>query len=208
MVEYPIQTLVDAGITDVVIVTGGNRPGQFLEYLKDGSAFGLTSLALTYQKGNGGVADALRCARPFIPHCESVTVILGDNYFEEGIAACLPPKNWHDGWWGARCILKETDTPWDFGIAEVSDNQIISIEEKPNQPKSNLAIVGGYFFDFEVWEAIEQLKVSDRGELEITDVLKQYMSWGRLGYEMYDGYWSDMGTFENWMAVSQRIANK
>ena len=117
-------------------------------------------------------------------------------------------------WWraeaceGAGCILKQTDTPWDFGIAEVKDGQIISLEEKPSDPKSDLAVLGCYFFDERVWDILPEIRPSERGELEITHVLDAYMEMGQLEGYFYDGYWSDMGTFENWMTVSQRVRSK
>lgn len=210
MIEYPLATLVEAGLTDVVIVTGGNNPGTFIEYLKDGKDFGLTSLAFTYQHGSGGVAAALKCAQPCLDDEEPCVVVLGDNYFEESIRKQL------NNWWqdsrheGAVCLLRQTDTPWHFGIAEVTSppQKIISIEEKPSEPKSDLAILGCYFFDYSLWHILDTIKPSERGELEITDVLKAYLSDKWLEGYNYNGYWSDMGTFDTWTEVSQRIARR
>jgi len=217
MIEYPIQTLVDAGIRDVIVVTGGKNPGAFLELLKNGKGFGLNRLYYTYQEGNGGIADALKLAEPFVEEDEDCVVILGDNYFEDGIAECMDQwtRNKRD-WWvtkkglpaGAFCILKEVSDPERFGIAELDENRIVSIEEKPIAPKSNYAILGCYMLDSTVWKWLDQLQPSARGELEITDILRRYMNTGSLSFATYTGTWSDMGTFESWMEVSQRVMGR
>ena len=139
MVEYPIQTLVDAGIQDIILITGGKRPGAFLELLKNGREVGASKLYYSYQEGAGGIAAALKLAKPFIDDDESCVVVLGDNYFEDGLAKQI--STW-DGC-GARVFLKEVDSPWRFGVAEVKEGRIISLEEKPSDPKSNLAVLGG-----------------------------------------------------------------
>ena len=189
-------------------MTGGKRPGAFLELFRNGQDHGIKKLYYAYQTGSGGIADALKLAEPFAEKKPCV-VILGDNYFESGIAPAL--KTWSKQFkcQGAACLLKHTDTPWAFGIAEVGDEgKILSIEEKPKKPKSNMAILGCYFFDAEVWNMLPNLQASGRGELEITDVLRFYMTDDRLVSFAYDDYWSDMGTFDNWMTVSQRVASK
>lgn len=205
MVEYPLLTLVDAGITDIVLVTGGKRPGAFLELLRNGKGLGIDRLNYAYQEGSGGIADALKLASNYIPFGEPCTVILGDNYFEDGILGGV--SEWAKRGRGAHVFLKETDRPWDFGIAEVDFRVgVISIEEKPIDPKSNMAILGVYIFDYSVWERIKEVKPSSRGELEITDLLKFYMNTAELSYSLYSGFWSDMGSFESWSEVSARIA--
>ncbi len=217
MIEYPLATLVEAGIKDVIIVTGGKNPGSFLELLKNGKHYGLNRLYYTYQEGNGGIADALKLAEPFVEEDENCVVILGDNYFEDGIADCM--EQWSKeqrGWWvtakglpaGAFCILKRMTDVRAFGVAEIEENRIISIEEKPKQPKSDCAILGCYMLDSSVWKWINQLVPSARGELEITDILRRYMNTGSLSFAMYDGFWSDLGSFETWMSVSQRVMDK
>lgn len=208
MIEYPIDTLVRAGIKDIVLVTGGNRPGAFLELLKNGAGKGVSRLYYTYQEGNAGIADALKLAKPFIGSGERCVVILGDNYFEDGIISQL--TDWFDSKKACAGILvKEVDKPWDFGIAEFNEKgQVISIEEKPNNPKSSSAILGCYFFDYSLWKKIEDIKPSTRGEFEITDILKIYMKERNFRYYKYSGFWSDMGTFDNWMNVSKRVAGK
>jgi len=205
MIEYPINTLTSAGITDVVLITGGRRPGVFLEYLKDGSKFGIERLYYTHQEGAGGIPAALKLAKPFLEPGESCAVILGDNYFEDGIANGL--TEWNKTRVGAHIFLKEVDVPFIFGIAQVDKKtgKVIHLEEKPKVPRSNLAILGGYVFDNKVWEYIESLEPSARGELEITGLLECYMHNGTLGYSTYSGYWNDMGSFESWMEVSKRV---
>jgi glucose-1-phosphate thymidylyltransferase len=200
MVEYPISTLVAMGITDVVLVTGGNKPGQFLELLRNGSELGLKRLYYTYQEGNGGIVDALELAAPFVEENPCV-VILGDNYFEE-------PPRLPDKYSGAHIYLKKVAQPWHFGIATVSDKKIVKLEEKPQNSTSDLAVIGCYCFDDSVWELLPAIKASNRGEREVTDLLSLYLREGRLTYSTYQSFWSDMGTFESWMYVSSRIKAK
>mgnify|MGYP003952304229 CR=1 FL=1 len=203
MVEFPLMTLVKAGIDDIILITGGHNPGKFLEIFKNGNSIGAKRLYYTYQEGEGGIADALKMARPFMQSEEPCVVILGDNYFEDGI------KDQYNKWSknGAQVFLKEVEAPWAYGIAEIDGKKIISIEEKPKEPKSNLAIVGCYMFDYTLWSKLDNIEPSVRNELEITDVLKLYMADKGLGYSFYDGYWKDMGTFETWMETSRRIAS-
>lgn len=207
MIEYPLMTLKASGIKDILVVCGGNSSGKFIEYMGSGKGYGC-NLYYTYQDGNGGVADALLSAEKFMQPNESCSVILGDNYFEKRTLTTPQPDRHGQAIYGARVFLKKTETPWHFGVAEVTGDRITSIEEKPSEPKSDLAILGLYQFDSTVWDKIRRCEVSLRGELEITDVLKMYMAEGNLEYQMYDGYWSDMGTVESWMEVSQRIASQ
>jgi len=205
MVEYPIQTLVDAGINDIILITGGKRPGAFLELLKNGLDVGVSRIYYTYQQGSGGIAAALKLAEPFLELGEPCIVVLGDNYFEDGLSNQIASWNGH----GSHVFLKEVDCPWVFGIAEVEEGErISSIEEKPKSPKSNLAILGAYAFDYNVWKYLDLVTPSHRGELEITDVLTYYMERDELTFSMYEGYWSDMGSFDSWMEVSKRVAER
>lgn len=204
MVELPLLSLVTAGIKDIILITGGRNPGKFLEIFKNGKSLGARRLYYTYQEGEGGIADALKMAQPFMGPREPCVVILGDNYFEEGIRDQY--RSWDKK--GAHVFLKKVETPWSYGIAEIENEKVVSIEEKPENPKSDLAIVGCYMFDHSLWEKLENVKPSKRGELEITDVLESYMKEKSLGYSFYEGYWQDMGTFENWTEVSKRIAGK
>ncbi len=207
MIEYPLLTLVDAGVTDIVLVAGGKRPGAFLELLRNGKSLGIDRLNYTYQEGSGGIADALKLASNFIAPGEPCAVILGDNYFEEGISGGV--LDWEKRGRGAHVFLQETDRPWDFGIAEVDYRVgVTSIEEKPPEPRSNMAILGAYIFDYSVWDKIKEVKPSSRGELEVTDLLKIYMDTADLSYSLYSGFWSDMGSFESWSEVSARVAAK
>jgi glucose-1-phosphate thymidylyltransferase len=204
MIEYPIKTLVDAGVRDIILVTGGKRPGAFLELLKNGKDYNANRIYYTYQDGNGGISDALKLAEPFLEPGESCVVILGDNYFENNIANNI--AEWDES--GASVLLKHVEDTSGFGIADVQDGKIVSIEEKPIKPKSNLAILGLYMFDYNVWKYIKEIKPSLRDELEITDVLKFYMKNNDLNYTFYDDFWSDMGTFETWVDVSIRMAKR
>ena len=190
MVFYPIQTLVEAGITDIQIVTGGANAGDFLRLLGNGEEFGLTHLAYTYQRGEGGIADALRLVEYFATG-ESIVVILGDNIVEQSIRPAV--ERFATVGRGAKIFLKEVDDPWRFGVAEVRGDRVVSIEEKPKHPKSSYAVTGVYLYDNQVFDIIRTLKPSARGELEITDVNNTYIERGQMTYEILDGWWTDAG---------------
>jgi len=190
MIYYPVQTLVDAGITEIMIVVGGNHAGEFLRLLGNGAEFGLRHINYTYQRGEGGIAEALGLAEHFIDG-DRVVVILGDNIIERGIRGAVErfakqPR-------GARLLLKEVEDPWRFGVAEMRDGEIVSIEEKPQQPKSSFIVTGIYMYDGQVFDIIKTLKPSDRGELEITDVNNAYLRRGGLAYDVLEGWWTDAG---------------
>ncbi len=208
MIYYPLQTLINAGITDIMIVTGGNNAGDFLRLLGNGKEFGLKHINYTYQEGEGGIAAALSLAEYFAED-EPVCVVLGDNLIEKNIAKAV--KDFEKQGKGAKIILKEVPDPERFGVAEVRNGKLVSIEEKPRAPKSSLAVIGIYLFDSEVFRIVKTLKPSDRGELEITDVNNAYIKKKRMTYEMLDGWWTDAGTFESLMRaallVSQTGAN-
>ncbi len=207
MIEYPLKTLVDLGVKDIILITGGNRPGMFLELLKNGKSHGISRLYYTYQEGSGGIADALKLAEPFMTRKEKCVVILGDNYFEGDMGKQY--RYWKRSANNGSCVLlKEVEKPWDFGVAEVEDGKVVSLEEKPTNPKSNLAVLGFYMFDHKLWDYINKISPSDRGELEITDVLKFYMNSDDLSYTIYEDFWSDMGTFESRGEVANRIFEK
>jgi len=214
MIEYPLASLVEAGVDDVILVLGGKRPGDFIDLLKNGKSHGLNRLYYTYQEGEGGIADALKLAEPFIEKgddgevIEDCVVILGDNYFEESLAPFIQDfhnKRGHSP--SASILLKQVPDPERFGVAEMiaSTGQIVSIVEKPVVPVSDLAILGCYIFDGNVWDWIWDLKASARGELEITDLLNKYLDHQGLSHSMYTGHWSDMGTFDSLLAVSNRV---
>lgn len=203
MVYYPIQTLVDAGIHEILLVTGGRNAGDFLRLLGNGRDFGLKHLNYTYQEGEGGIADALSLAEHFAdggPIC----VVLGDNLIEYNI--CQAVKNFNEQQRGAKIMLKEVPDAQRFGVAEVRGSKVVGIEEKPKAPKSNYAVVGIYFYDFSVFEKIRRLKPSGRGELEITDVNNFYIAEGTLTFELLDGWWTDAGTFESLLRASNLVA--
>ncbi len=215
MIYYPIQTLVDAGIKDILIVTGGNNAGEFLRLLGDGKDFGLKHINYTYQEGEGGIADALKLAEHFADN-DRVVVILGDNIIEKDIIK--PVEEFNKQAKGARILLKKVEDPQRFGVAEFSvgggsakggkGKKIISIEEKPKKPKSDYAVTGIYMYDSQVFEIIKTLKPSGRGELEITDVNNAYLKRGELEYSMLDGWWTDSGTFESLLKANILVAKR
>ncbi|HUJ09428.1 MAG TPA: sugar phosphate nucleotidyltransferase [Verrucomicrobiae bacterium] len=190
MIFYPIQTLVDAGVRDLLIVTGGNNAGDFLRLLGNGKAFGLPHINYTHQEGEGGIAEALRLAEHFTAGRKFV-VMLGDNVIEKdirrGVAAFANQKS------GARVYLKKVPNPHAYGVAELRGERIVGIVEKPVRPKSRYAVIGIYMYDGSVFDIIKKLKPSRRGELEITDVNNAYVKRGELAYEILDGWWADAG---------------
>ena len=205
MIYYPIETLVDAGIKDILIVTGGNHAGEFLRLLGNGSEFGLKDINYTYQKGEGGIAEALDLAEHFADN-DKIVVILGDNLIEKSIKQHVSdfskqPK-------GAKILLKKVDDPERFGVAEIKGKQIIKIVEKPRQPKSDYAVTGFYMYDKKVFDIIKTLKPSGRGELEITDVNNEYIKRGEMTFAVMDGWWSDCGTHEALLRANNLVAGK
>ncbi len=205
MIYYPIQLLVDAGIKDILIVTGGPHAGEFLRLLGNGNKFGLKHINYAYQEGEGGIADALRLAEHFA-HGHRLAVVLGDNIFENNIKKHVDIFRKQKK--GARVLLKPIDDPQRFGVATIKNNKIESIIEKPKKPKSNLAVTGFYLYDAEVFNIIRTLKPSHRGELEITDVNNAYLKRKQLEYGVLDGWWSDSGTFDSLLRVNQLVAKK
>jgi len=203
MVFYPIQTLVNAGITDILLVTGGQNSGDFLRLLSNGRDFGLKHINYTYQEGEGGIADALRLAQHFVD-AEKVCVILGDNIIEGNILAAK--ETFDPAERGAHIILKEVDDPERFGCPEIRDGRIVRIEEKPKQPRSRYAVTGIYFYDATVFEKINRLRPSWRGELEITDVNNMYLEEGTLTHSLLEGWWTDAGTFESLRRATSLVA--
>jgi glucose-1-phosphate thymidylyltransferase len=190
MIFYPLQTLVNAGIKDIMMVTGGNNAGDFLRLLGDGTKFGLKHLHYTYQEKEGGIAHALGLAEHFAEG-ERVTVILGDNIIEWNIVEAV--REFRRQKSGAKIMIKRVTNPKDYGVAELKGNKIIGIVEKPKRPKSHYAVLGIYMYDNEVFDIIKTLKPSKRGELEITDVNNAYIKRGNLTYSILKGYWADAG---------------
>jgi glucose-1-phosphate thymidylyltransferase len=203
MVFYPIQTLVNAGIQDILLVTGGKNAGDFLRLLGNGRDFGLKHLDYTYQEGEGGIAEALRLAEYFAGR-ESICVVLGDNIIENNI--CQAVENFTKQGGGARILLKQVQDAERFGVAELREGLVVGIEEKPERPKSDYAVTGIYLYDNTVFEKIGRLKPSGRGELEITDVNSFYIDEGTLAYDILDGWWTDAGTFESLLRANNLVA--
>jgi glucose-1-phosphate thymidylyltransferase len=194
MIYYPIQCLVNAGIRDILIVTGGNSAGDFLQLLGNGADFGLQRLNYAYQQGEGGIADALKLAEHFADG-EPICVVLGDNIIEGNIKKAVDDFKGQGG--GAKIMLKEVHDPERFGVATLKDGKVQKIVEKPKQPETNLAVIGIYMFDEKVFEICRTLKPSARGELEITDVNNEYIRRGNMTADVLKGWWTDAGTFES-----------
>ncbi len=203
MIYYPIQTLINAGIDDIMIVTGGNSAGDFLRLLGNGKEFGLKHLNYTYQEGEGGIADALSLVEHFADN-QPICVVLGDNLIEGSIRRAA--DDYREQKTGAKILLKKVHDPQRFGVPELDGEKVSNIEEKPQNPKSELAVVGIYFYDSEVFEIIKTLVPSGRGELEITDVNNHYINRGAMTWNDLDGWWTDAGTFESLLHATNLVA--
>jgi len=203
MIYYPIQTLVDAGIQDILIVTGGRNSGDFLRLLANGKEFGLKHINYTYQEGEGGIADALALAGHFADG-DKICVVLGDNIIEKDIRRAADQFRRQDR--GAHILLKEVPDAERFGVAEISGDRIVAIEEKPKRPKTNYAVTGIYMYDSTVFDKIQTLVPSGRGELEITDVNNAYIREGTMTFSHLDGWWTDAGTFESLLRAANLVA--
>jgi glucose-1-phosphate thymidylyltransferase len=188
MIYYPLQTLINMGIKEIMIVSGRGHAGDFLELLGSGKKFGIT-LNYAIQEEAGGIAQALSLTEDFSDR-ENIAVILGDNIYEDSFDIS-------DFKGGARIFLKEVSTPERFGVAEINNGKVISIEEKPAKPRTNLAVTGLYLYDNKVYDYISRLKPSHRGELEITDVNNRYIKDNEMDFQYVKGFWSDAGTFES-----------
>jgi glucose-1-phosphate thymidylyltransferase len=203
MIYYPIETLVDAGIKDILIVTGGTHAGEFLRLLGNGHQFGLKHINYTYQEGEGGIADALKLAEHFADN-NKIIVILGDNIIEKSIKKQV--ESFENQKRGARILLKKVNDPQRFGVANIKNGKVLSIEEKPKTPKSNYIVTGIYMYDSKVFEITRTLKPSGRGELEITDVNNAYIKKGELTYSILDGWWTDSGTFDSLFKANKLVS--
>jgi len=193
MIYYPLETLVNAGVKEILIVSGQDHAGHFLNLLGSGSEFGV-KLSYEVQEGALGIADALRLAEDFADD-ENVTVILGDNIFEDNISKDLEDFEKQEK--GAKIFLKEVDDAKRFGVAEIKEDKVVDIEEKPEEPKTKLAVTGLYMYDKSVFDIIRSIKPSQRGEYEITDVNNEYIKKGEMSYSVLSGSWTDAGTFES-----------
>src|SRR5258706_10801098 len=203
MVYYPVQTLVNAGIQEILLVTGGKNAGEFLRLLGNGRDFGLKHVNYTYQEGEGGIADALGLAEHFADG-ESICVVLGDNIIENNVRQAV--ESFKSQSRGAKILLKEVQDAERFGVAEIRGDRVVSIEEKHRKPKRNYAVIGIYLYDATVFQKIRRLKPSARGELEITDANNFYLDEGNLTYEILDGWWTDAGTFESLLRANNLVA--
>lgn len=200
MIYYPLETLLRAGIDDIMVVTGGEFAGDFLKLLGNGKAFGLKHLNYTVQEGNGGIAEALSLCE-FFARGESVCVILGDNITQVGIGHAVK-KFKAAGERGAMVLLKEVSDPHRFGVARFDGDRLVEIIEKPKQPPSSMAVTGFYLYDRQVFDFIRTITRSARGELEITDVNNTYLKQGQLSYATLEGWWSDAGTPDSLLRAS------
>ena len=205
MIYYPIETLCRAGLNDIMIVTGGNSAGDFLRLLGNGHEFGLKDIYYTYQQGERGIADALSLCDHFADD-DRIVVILGDNIIQDDITPYVESFRKQPS--GARILLKEVPDPERFGCPELKNGRIIRIEEKPKIPSSNYAVTGIYMFDRRVFEYIGGLEPSERGELEITDVLNMYLRAGDLAYDVLEGWWTDAGQFESLFHANELVARQ
>ena len=203
MIYYPIQTLVNAGINDIMVVTGGSSAGDFLRLLGNGKAFGLKHLNYTYQEGEGGIADALSLVEHFAAD-GPVCVVLGDNIIERNIRAAV--EDYRRQGSGAKILLKKVPDPQRFGVPKLDGRRVVRIEEKPAVPQSEYAVIGIYMYDHTVYEIIRTLKPSGRGELEITDVNNAYIERNAMTWDELEGWWTDAGTFESLLRASNLVA--
>lgn len=204
MIYYPIRALVNAGIEDILIVTGGRNAGDFLKLLGNGREFGLKHLDFTYQEGEGGIAEALGLARDF-SRGERLCVMLGDNIIERNVVGAVNAFRCQDR--GAKILLKEVPDPGRFGVPCLEGDRIVAVEEKPETPASRYAVTGIYLFDETVFDKIGRLERSARGELEITDVNNQYIAEGTMTWDVLEGWWTDAGTVESLLLASQLVAD-
>ena len=203
MIYYPIQCLINMGIEDILIVTGGENAGDFLKLLGNGKEFGLKHLNYTYQEGHGGIAEALGLAEHFADEGQ-ICVVLGDNLIEKNLKGAADAFRRQKK--GARILLKEVEDPTRFGVPVLEGKKVVKIIEKPKDPPSDLAVTGIYFYDATVFEFIANLEPSQRGELEITDVNNMYIDRGDMRFDVLDGWWSDAGTFPSLLKASNLVA--
>ena len=205
MIYYPLLKLIEAGIDDILIVTGGNHAGEFLRLLGNGKEFGLKEIHYTYQVGEKGIADALKLAEEFADG-QRIVVILGDNVFDSSIKKYVNAfKKQKEG---ARILVKKVVDPQRFGVVSFDKGKITSIVEKPKRPKSSYVVTGIYMYDSRVFDFIKKLKPSGRGELEITDINNMYLKEGILKYNILKGFWTDCGAFNSLLRANTLVAKK
>ena len=203
MIHYPIQTLVNAGLTDIIVVTGGNNAGDFLRLLGNGREFGLRHLNYTYQEKPGGIAEALGLTEDFVDR-DKLVLMLGDNIIQGHIGAAVERFKAQEK--GAKVLLTEVANPESYGVAVIEGDRIVGIEEKPEHPKSNLAVTGIYLYDAHVFDIVRTLEPSKRGELEITDVNNAYIQAGEMTFEYLKGWWADAGeSIDFWLRANNMV---
>ena len=209
MIYHPIATLIEAGIDDVLVVTGGEHAGDFLKLLRNGKQLGLSHLEYAYQEGEGGIADALKLAEDFADG-GPIAVVLGDNIIEGSIAGAV--SAYREQGSGAKILLKQVPDPQRFGVVrfegEGDDARVAEIVEKPKDPPSDYAVTGYYFYDARVFDICNSLEPSKRGELEITDVNNWYLGKGELTHDILEGWWTDAGTIESLYRATRLLAHK
>lgn len=203
MIYYPIETLINAGIRDILIVTGGNNAGDFLKLIGNGKEFGLQHVNYTYQEGEGGIAEALGLAEFFADN-DKIVVVLGDNIIEKNIKRQVEAFEKQKK--GAKILLQRVKDPQRFGVPVFNGDKIIKIEEKPKEPKSEYAVTGIYMYDSRVFDIIKTLKPSARGELEITDVNNNYIQKGEMTWDVLEGWWTDAGTLDSLLYAGKMAA--
>ena len=202
MIYYPIEALTNAGIKEIMVVTGGNNAGDFLRLLGNGKEFGLNRIHYAYQEGEGGIAEALSLAEAFAEG-RPICVVLGDNIIENNIIEAVGAYKAQGR--GARIMLKEVPDPERFGVPVFAGEKIVRVEEKPKDPKSSYAVIGIYMYDSKVFDIIGGLEPSQRGELEITDVNNAYIEAGTMKWSLLDGWWTDAGTIQSLLRASNMV---
>jgi glucose-1-phosphate thymidylyltransferase len=203
MITYPIECLVRAGITNILVVTGGNNPGDFLRLLGNGKQYGVEQINYAYQEGEGGIAEALALAEAHAGGGK-ICVVLGDNLIEKNIIAAV--EDYRKQETGAKILLKEVDDPHRFGVPVFESDHLTAIEEKPKNPSSQYAVTGIYMYDTQVFDYIKTLSPSQRGELEITDVNNIYIRQSSMTWSVLEGWWTDAGTFDSLLKASNLVA--
>ena len=204
MITYPVECLVRAGIDEILVVTGGNHPGDFLRLLGNGKEYGVKNISYAYQEGEGGIADALALAENHAA-CGPVCVVLGDNLLEKNIKKAV--DEYRKQGKGARILLKEVEDPKRFGVPMIQGDKVVKIIEKPQSPPSSFAVAGIYMYDTQVFDFIKTLNPSQRGELEITDVNNLYIDQGTMTWSLIEGWWTDAGTFDSLLKASNLVAH-
>ena len=206
MIFYPVETLVNAGVREILIVTSGSSAGDFMRLLGNGREFGIEHLGFTYQDGAGGIAEAIGLAEPFVGR-DRMVVMLGDNIIGGSIRA--PAEDFRRQREGAKVLLAKVDNPQAYGVAELDGDRLVRFIEKPERPPSNLVVTGIYFYDGQAFDLIRSLERSTRGELEVTDLNNRYLELGQITYDIVDGYWADCGeSIDHYLRACNLVAER